>query len=326
MSTTPEPQPAAPKPAGAVEHHIRAELPNLSVALASVGRWLLENLDAPLRMSIVELAHAAHTSPSTITRFCRQIGFEGYGKLKVALAADLGRSSATDSWASAVAQEIDTEQPLGEMFADLMRHHLETLQNTARQVDLEVVARVAEACAKARHIDLYGIGGSALIARELQERLYRIGLTAYVWEESHIGVTSAALLDENCVAIAVSSSGRTREVVDMVSRAAAAGALTVAVTHHPNSIVADVCDYTISTVVAGNFMEPYGLSFRHAQYLLADILYLAIARENMKRTSRALEVTAQAVAHLRYPENKGSDAEVVRLRSPHQAAKPREKQ
>lgn len=321
MSTTLEQQPEAPKAAGAVEHHIRAELPTLSAALANVGRWLLEHLDAPLTMSIVELAEAANASPSTITRFCRQIGFDGFGKLKVALAADLGRSTATDSWASKVGEEIDTAQPLGEMLADLMRHHLETLQSTARQMDLDVINKVAQACAKARHIDLYGIGGSALIARELQERLYRIGLTAYVWEEVHIGVTSAALLDENCVAIAVSSSGRTREIVEMASQASRAGALTVAVTHHPNSVLTEVCDHTISTVVPGDFMEPYGLSFRHAQYLLADILYLAIAKENLKRTTDALGVTGAAVAHLRFPETKGGDAQVVRLRSNNQTRK-----
>ena len=59
---------------------------------------------------------------------------------------------------------------------------------------------------------------------ETEARLYRIGVNVHTWAEVHNGLTSAAILDENCVAIGISNTGRTDETIQMLSAAKAAGA------------------------------------------------------------------------------------------------------
>src|SRR5215475_9308363 len=79
---------------------IRAALPEMPGGMAKVGRLLLQDPSLPLQLSITELAAQAGTSPATVTRFCRAIGYTGYPALRVGAAAEQGRSSAHETWDS----------------------------------------------------------------------------------------------------------------------------------------------------------------------------------------------------------------------------------
>ena len=77
-----------------------------------------------------------------------------------------------------------------------------------------------------------------VMAAELQARLYRIGINAHAWSEVHVGLTSAALLGDASVAIAISNTGRTEETIEMLALAKSSGAYAVAVTSDPASPMA----------------------------------------------------------------------------------------
>ena len=138
------------------------------------------------------------------------------------------------------------------------------------------------------HVDLYGIGGSATMAEEMQSRLYRIGINTHFWPEVHSGLTSAALQDEHCVAIAISNTGRTEETIQMLERAKSAGALTVAVTNSPESPLAQLADEHIVTLANEQFLQPDDLSAKHSQLFVLDLLYLLVAQQNFGSAERFL--------------------------------------
>ena len=71
MTTT-----AAP-PLG-VRTRIQANVPQMPEAMAKIGTLLLEDPPCRCELSITELAERAGTSPATVTRFCRAIGYTGY--------------------------------------------------------------------------------------------------------------------------------------------------------------------------------------------------------------------------------------------------------
>src|SRR3954449_10980708 len=77
---------------------IRVALPQLPGGMAKVGTLLLADPALPLQLSITELAERAGTSPATVTRFCRALGYAGYPTLRVRAAAEQGRSSAHETW------------------------------------------------------------------------------------------------------------------------------------------------------------------------------------------------------------------------------------
>src|SRR5262245_21770506 len=181
---------------------IRAAMPGMSAAMAKIGSLLLADPALPLQLSITELAQQAGTSPATVTRFCRALGYAGYPTLRVRAAAEQGRSSAQETWEADIGRAFQPDDSAEQVLRTLVNAHTVALTTTAERVDTDLASRVAVAVARSHHVDIYGIEGSATIARELQARLYRIGINAHAWGEVHAGLTSAALLGDGAVAIA----------------------------------------------------------------------------------------------------------------------------
>jgi DNA-binding MurR/RpiR family transcriptional regulator len=287
-------------PAG-IGMRIQSRLPRMSQAMAKIGKLLLDSPDAPLRLSITELAETAGTSPATVTRFCRTIGFSGYAPFRVAVASDVGRELARERWSEDIGRAFGPDDSSTEVMSTLLAAHTRSLRETAEFIDLERIKQIAERVATCAHVDLYGIGGSATMAEEMQSRLYRIGINTHFWPEVHSGLTSAALQDEHCVAIAISNTGRTEETIQMLERAKSAGALTVAVTNSPESPLAQLADEHIVTLANEQFLQPDDLSAKHSQLFVLDLLYLLVAQQNFVRTTTTLSVSAQAVSPHRRP-------------------------
>jgi len=287
---------------------IRAGMPAMSAAFAKIAALLLDDPALPLQLSITELAQRAGTSPATVTRFCRALGYAGYPTLRVRAAAEQGRTSARESWEADIGRAFRPDDPPEQVVRTLLNAHSAALATTAEGVDTALVARVAAAIAGSAHVDIYGIEGSATIARELQARLYRIGVNAHAWGEAHAGLTSAALLEEGTVAIAFSNTGRTDEVIEMLSLAKSSGAYAVAVTSTSSSPLASVADDHLTASAPGEYLQPDDLSAKHAQMFLIDLLYLLVAQIDFPRTSSLLAASAAAVAPHRRPPRYGRAA------------------
>jgi DNA-binding MurR/RpiR family transcriptional regulator len=284
-----------------VNLRIKAALPQLSAQMEKLGSLLLDHPRAALELSITELAERAGTSPATVTRFCRSIGYAGYPALRVGIAAELGRSSAHETWRSDIGRVFNPGDTSEQMLSALLAAHSTALESTAKRLDHVAAQRVAEAIAACGHLDIYGIGGSAMIAKELQARLYRIGVNAHAWIEVHDGLTSAAVLDSRAVAVGVSNTGRTVETIDMLELAKSAGALTVAITASADSPLAAVADLHLSAFAPGDYLQPDDLSAKHAQLLAIDLLYLLVAQQDFARTTTKLAASAAAVSPHRRP-------------------------
>ena len=103
----------------AVQDRIRSLLADMPSAVARVAEYLLKHPQAPLTLSIGELAEQAGASAATVTRFCRMIGYPGYVELRVGIATDVGRRSASrDSWSSEIGRAFGPDDSPGGPAAD----------------------------------------------------------------------------------------------------------------------------------------------------------------------------------------------------------------
>jgi DNA-binding MurR/RpiR family transcriptional regulator len=152
--------------------------------------------------------------------------------------------------------------------------------------------RAAQATARARRIDVYGVGGSGAVAQETEVRLFRIGCSVRGWNEVHAATTSAALLTPADVAIGISHSGATRETLEPFELAKERGATTVAITTDPRSPLARAADIRlISSSAETTFTSTGGIGARHSVLVLIDCLYVRVAQLSYTRASASLALT-----------------------------------
>lgn len=288
--------PDSAAPTIGVVNRVRAKLPEMSTVMKKIARFLLDNPQAPLEMSIGELAGRAGTSPATVTRFCRLLGFAGYAPLRVSIATDLGRAAGRETWTIDIGRAFGPDDPPRAMLSTLVNAHTRSLQETAAIMDLPLLGRIAHKIAVSTHVDIYGVGGSSILAAEMQARLYRIGINTHYWAEVHAGLTSAAIQGPGCVAIGISNTGHTDETIQMLREAARTGALTVAISNNPTSPLAEEANVRIITSVYEQYLQPDDLSAKHVQLLVLDLLYLLVAQEDFHQSTTNLALTADAVS------------------------------
>lgn len=287
--------------ADSVLAQVRVRLPELTGAVRRVAETVLADPAAAARATIVELAERSGTSPATVTRFCRALGFDGYSDLRIGIAGETGRGARLAGWTVDIGREITPTDPLDRVLAQLMAADTQAMRDTVALLDLEEVERAAEAIASASRVDIYGASGSALVGEEMQFSLHRIGVAAWAWTDPHNGLASAAQLSAGDVALGISHSGQTGEIIEMIAEAGSHGATTVALTSFPRSPLAEVADVVLLTAAQATTFRPDALSARHPQLVVLDLLYIAVAQRTYDRAHAAFQRTARAVAGHKTP-------------------------
>jgi len=273
--------------------HVRALTPNLAPAEQRVAAAVVSDPGGVAAKTISELAESCRTSGTTVIRFCRAMGFPGYPELRLALAA-AAQASRETGWGD-IGSDIGPHDSLDEIVKKIAHADARAVEETAAQLDAGTLAEVVDAVVTARRIDIYGIGASAFVALDLQQKLHRIERIVYAWPDPHSAVTSAALLRRGDVAIGISHTGTTADTVGSLTEARSHEATTVAITNFPRSSIARVADYVLTTAARETTFRSGAMASRIAALTVVDCLFVAVAQRNYKQTLKALERTYAAV-------------------------------
>src|SRR3954469_14699268 len=125
------PAPALPNASDGVLLRVRTLLPEFTGALQRVAEQVLTDPAAASRATIVELAERSGTSPATVTRFCRALGFDGYADLRLGIAGETGRAARAAGWQVDIGREIQPTDPLERVLTQLMAADTLAMRDTA---------------------------------------------------------------------------------------------------------------------------------------------------------------------------------------------------
>jgi len=272
---------------------IRSLLPGLARAEQRVAKVVLENPATVAHRSITEVAEAAGTSETTVTRFCKAIGVGGYPELRIALAADTARTEARAE--RDLGGEIGPDDELAQVVTKVTFADARAVEETADQLDVATLQQVVNVIAAAGRVDVYGVGASAFVALDLQQKLHRIGRVSFAWNDTHIMLTSAAVLGSGDVAVGISHTGATTDTVEALRTARQHGATTVALTNFPRSPISEVADLVLTTAARETTFRSGAMASRIAQLTVIDCLFIGVAQRHLPTAMGALEATRDAV-------------------------------
>ncbi len=233
-----------------------------------------------------EIARRAGVSEPTVTRFCRAIGCEGVRDFKLKLAQSLVVGRLYLAPAEPAPSTADGS-PLWSVVFGEARNAIAAVE---RSIDPADILRAAELVAGAKQVLIFGLGGSSTtLAHETQNRLFRYGVIAVVHSDPYMLKMTAATLKPDDVVIAISGTGRTREVIEIVELAKHYRARAIGITA-PDSDLASACDIKL-TVNIQEYADPLKpTASRYAFLIIIDLLSTAVgyrldpaARETLRR-------------------------------------------
>ena len=291
--------PSPPGPA-ALAAKVRTMAPSMTRSMQRVAEAVARDPAGCAALTVTGLAERTGTSEATVVRTSRLLGYPGYRDLRLALA---GLAAQQESGAApAVTADIAVDDPMSEVVAKLAQDERQTLADTAAQLDTAQLEAVVTQLASARRIDIYGVGASSLVAQDLAQKLLRIGLIAHSHPDPHLAVTGAVQLGTGDVAIAITHSGRTVDVIEPLRVAFDRGATTVAITGRPDGEIAQYADHLLTTATSRESeLRPAAMSSRTSQLLVVDCLFIGVAQRTYETAAPALSASYEALAHRHSP-------------------------
>lgn len=270
---------------------IRAVLPSLNEQEQKVGQYVLDHPEEVVHLSMAELAELSRSSDATVFRFCKKVIGGGYQEFKIRLAQELGASHPSSY------VRVGPEDSLVAAARKIVAADVKALEDTLAVLDPDRLHQAVEALLVARRVHVYGSGGAAIAATEMEYKLIRVGIPAVAHTDAKMQLISASLLEADDVAVGISHSGESPEVLRAMEVARHAGATLLAITNHPTSALGQMVNVVLLTAAQEGLARSYPLGTRVAQVALIDILYGCLAQRRGDETEWSLERIAQAVYH-----------------------------
>ncbi len=257
---------------------IRTALPELRKSDTKVAKLVLAEPMRLLDATVAEVAALADVSQPTVIRFCVAIGLSGFAEFKIRLAQGLALGT------SATHSVISDSDDLSAVANKIFEYTLTSLDEARRHLDLHALARAVDALAAARSIEFFGFGASGLVAQDGQQKFPLFGVPCRAQSDSHQQIMAASMMMPGDVAIVVSNTGRTLQLVE-AARIARENATVIGLVGAAGPL-SELCDIVLLVSTHDNTNVYTPTTSRIAALVMIDILSTAVA---LRRDAAHLE-------------------------------------
>lgn len=253
-----------------MRERIAEVIDRLSPAERKVAELVAGDPAGAMGATVASLAKSAGVSEPTVVRFCRSLGLDGFADLRLALARAEGGG------APRMHRRIGPGTPVPEAAGAVFDTAIAALSGMRAALDAPSIERAALALVRASRVEIWGYGASAAVAEDLAHKLFRVCRGVVARSDPHMQAMAAATLDGDAVALCISHTGRSREVVEVAAVAGASGATVIAITR-PGSPLAAAATLVIPCEVEENTELHTPMVSRLAHLVLGDALAVAAA-------------------------------------------------
>ena len=249
---------------------IQKSMETFSPSEQRVANYVLEHAGNIVGLPVAELAYHCDSNRAAVVRFCKRMGFEGYRDFTLALAAELAVEQNREKREST---DILPGDSVENILQSICVNSIQSIQDSCTLLRPSDVQLASDLLIKAQKIDFYGIGASQLAAQDAQYKFMRINKNCTAYPDGHLQLTSASLLSEEDVAVAISWSGETKDVVEAASMAKSKGAAVITVTQYGKNRLSQLGDIAFQLTSSETTIRIGAMSSRIAQLILIEDVY-----------------------------------------------------
>ena len=235
-----------------------------------VVRFVLEHPEEASVCNARQLAEASFSSPATIIRLCKKMNFSGYREFQKNLVTELAIRKENE-----IQEDIHKEDSLENIITKVTYKNIASLEKTRKLLDEDILRQCVNLLERCGSIALFGMGSSYLVARDACMKFLRINKACYLGEDWHLQLLHAKNLTKNDIAIIISYSGLTEEMITCAKTVKERGAAIIAITRFADSKLSRIADFNLYVAASEFLVRSGAMSSRISQLNVVDILYTA---------------------------------------------------
>jgi len=278
----------------AIELRVRNIYDSLSNAEKKVADYFLSNVGNVFNLPIAVLAQEAGVSKVAWVRFCKDIGFDGLKDLKKALFSQMREK--TNEAAVVPFADIRDVVNAKSLIEGIKQNSIQAIRDTAEMLDPNSLEKAANMIQNAKTVRIFGLGASGLVGEDLHSKLMRINKNSYFSTDHHTQLTYAANMTPQDVAVLISMSGKTKEILEVLTLAKQYKVPTIALTKYSKTPLAMNSDTVLYISAPEISMRSGAMSSRLAQLMVIDALFTATAHMDYDAIAVNLEKSHESIS------------------------------
>ncbi|MDU5109553.1 MAG: MurR/RpiR family transcriptional regulator [Clostridium sp.] len=256
--------------------HIMRKIYNtLPYSEKKVADFMMKNPKQVLSLSVFELADLCSVSAPTISRFVKRAFDLNFHEAKVELAKNLSGLEENN-----VNEILSWADDLSDMPSKIVNEISLTCSDVIKSNSVDTFKTAIDIIKNANTVYLFAIGASAIVAMDFQNKLLKIGIRAVFMNDGNLNILNSNVCTSKDVAIAISFSGRTKEVNVAVENAKKNNTPIIAIIQKSDCTLGRLADYTLLTPSYEiNENRISAIFSRYGQLFVVDYLFMGLTKQ-----------------------------------------------
>lgn len=265
----------------------RIELCDSMTPLESeIASYILNNKDAVTKLKIQELADILFISKSSIHRFVKKIGFNGFNDLKVSIAKENADLLENNSYIN-VNYPFQAKDNPRQIAFKLLELYEKAIKDTFEYVDLDQIKAVSQLIDSADVIDVYTHAHNSNIAENFQDKMLTIGKSVNCPSSFYNQRLTVLASDQKHVAIILSYSGKATFILPIVKKLYEKGVKVIQIGKAGSNYYSQYVAYHLSISDSENNRDRMSQFSSHiAMQYIMDVLYGCIYNVRRKKNTK----------------------------------------
>lgn len=249
-------------------------LPSLTPAEKRVAEFLIASPKEATGMSLQKMAKRCECGEATVVRLCHTIGVSGYAELKRLLARQLLSPPSKEE-----TDIFGATHGMSQIVESVFRLNILNLRKTLEVAAMEEYEHACEVLSYARKICFFALGDAMFPCNYACLRFRRLGYECYADSDADVQIVNAYNMREGDVAIAISHSGRSKQVLEAMRIAKERGAVTICITKAGKSELTKYSDIVLYNVTTDTSIDKEVIARRVAEQAMLDAIYVGVLQK-----------------------------------------------
>ncbi len=244
-----------------------------------IAKYILEHGNEILNYSAQTLGEKTNTSAAAIIRFSKKIGFKGFSDLKM----NLAQSHSNEQHDLDVDIIFNENDDMTSLVDKGCRLNMNTVLKTYQLINISDLEKAINLLCEASTIYLFGVGGSSVIANDIEQKLIRIGKKVIYNNDLHIQMTFTQSMTKDDVALIISYSGTTTGLVDISKILVEKNIPYISITQINQNLISKNSTIALRVPSEEKELRIGAVSSRISSFVITDLLYYGVFKKNFDK-------------------------------------------
>ena len=249
-----------------------------------IAKYILEHGTEIINYSSQMLGEKTNTSAAAIIRFSKKIGFKGFSDLKM----NLAQSSSNENTNTDVDIIFNENDDIATLVDKGCKLNMNTVLKTYQLINTDDLQKAIDLLCNASTIYLFGVGGSSIIANDIEQKLMRIGKKVIYNNDLHIQMTFTQSMSKDDVALVISYSGTTAGLVDIAKVLIDKNIKYISLTQINQNFISKNSTVSLKVPSEEKELRIGAVSSRISSLVITDLLYYGVFKHNYKENKKNL--------------------------------------